>query len=164
MEWLQLALLVLGAYLLGAVPFGWWIGLRLGRDLREHGSGKTGATNALRVLGWRPALLVFLCDLGKGALPVLIAQALPWPDSTWQAIAMGATGAAAIIGHDWSIWIRLATGKWGGGRGVSTGLGVTMAVQPVAAIVALAVAILVIVISRYVSLGSIVGTTVGVIG
>src|SRR5262245_13273733 len=89
MEWVELVGLVLGAYLLGAIPNGLLVGLRLGRDLRQHGSGKTGATNALRVIGRRAALVIFSLDAAKGGLAVAAARLLPWPDETWLGIAMG---------------------------------------------------------------------------
>jgi glycerol-3-phosphate acyltransferase PlsY len=163
MEWLQLAALILGSYLLGAVPNGLIIGLRLGRDLRAHGSGKTGATNTLRVIGRRAAGLVFALDMLKGLLPVLIGQALVWPDDNWRGVALGAAGVAAIVGHVWSIWIRMFTGKWGGGRGVATSIGVILGVHPLVAFIGLAVGVTVIVVSRYVSLGSLVGICVGLL-
>ena len=163
MQWLELFLLIVLAYLLGSIPNGLLIGLSRGRDLREHGSGKTGATNTLRVIGRRAAAVVFVLDVAKGAIPILIARFIPWPDDTWVGIAMGSAAAAAIIGHIWSIWIRLFTGKWGGGRGVATIFGAMLFVHPVAAVVGLLVGIGVIAISRYVSLGSIVGVSAGIV-
>jgi len=163
MEWLKLFSVMLVAYLLGSFPSGLIIGLRLGRDLREHGSGKTGATNALRSIGRRAAIIIFLLDMGKGMLAVLIARLVPWPNDTWASIAMGGAAAAAIVGHIWSIWIRLFTGKWAGGRGVATVFGAMLAVHPLAAVIGMIVGILVVAISRYVSLGSIVGITTGLL-
>jgi acyl phosphate:glycerol-3-phosphate acyltransferase len=161
MQWLELILLVVGAYLLGSIPNGLVIGLSRGRDLREHGSGKTGATNMLRVVGRRAAAVVFLLDLAKGAIPVIIARLIAWPDDAWLGIAMGSTAAAAVVGHIWSIWIRLFTGKWGGGRGVATVFGAMLFVHPLAALAGLLVGIGVIAVWRYVSLGSITGVGFG---
>jgi acyl phosphate:glycerol-3-phosphate acyltransferase len=163
MQWLGLSLLVVGAYLLGSIPSGLVIGLNKGRDLREYGSGKTGATNTLRVIGRRAAALVFVLDMAKGTIPVLIARMLPWPTESWAGIAMGSVATAAVVGHIWSVWIRIFSGKWGGGRGVATVFGAILGVHPVAAIIALAAGILVIVVSRYVSLGSIMGVGVGIL-
>jgi glycerol-3-phosphate acyltransferase PlsY len=163
MEWLKLFSVILAAYLLGSFPSGLVIGLRLGRDLREHGSGKTGATNALRAIGRRAAALIFLLDMSKGMAAVLIARLLPWPDETWASVAMGTAAAAAIVGHIWSIWIRLFTGKWGGGRGVATVFGAMLVVSPLASMIGLIVGIVVIAVSRYVSLGSILGITTGLL-
>jgi glycerol-3-phosphate acyltransferase PlsY len=139
------------------------VSLRLGRDLRQHGSGKTGATNTLRVIGRRAAAVVFILDASKGIIPVLVARALPWPDDTWLGVAMGSAAVAAIVGHCWSIWIRLFSGKWGGGRGVATAVGVMIMVHPLAALIGFVVGIGVILVSRYVSLGSIVGVSVGLL-
>ncbi len=164
MEWAALALLTVGAYLLGAIPNGLIISMRLGRDLRAHGSGKTGATNALRVVGPGAAIAVFALDAFKGALPILVARWLAWPSVTWLGVALGAAGLAAVAGHIWSIWIRLFLGKWGGGRGVATAFGLTLAVQPWAALAAIAAMAAVVALTRYVSLGSIMGVVVGLAG
>jgi len=163
MDWVMLGLLIVGSYLLGAIPWGLIVSLRLGRDLRDHGSGKTGATNTLRVIGRRAAAVVFILDAAKGIFPVLVARALPWPDDTWLGVAMGCAAVAAIVGHCWSIWIRLFSGKWGGGRGVATAVGVMIMVHPLAALIGFIVGIGVILIWRYVSLGSIVGISVGLL-
>lgn len=161
MQWLELILLVAGAYLLGSVPNGLVIGLSRGRDLRDHGSGKTGATNMLRVVGRRAAVMVFILDLAKGAIPVIIARLIPWPDNSWLGVAMGSAAVVAVVGHIWSIWIRLFTGKWGGGRGVATVFGAMLFVHPLAALAGLLVGVGVIAVSHYVSLGSIIGVGFG---
>jgi glycerol-3-phosphate acyltransferase PlsY len=146
-----LAAVVIG-YLLGAIPSGVIVGRLAGRvDLREHGSRRTGTTNALRVLGPVAAGLVLALDIAKGAAAVLIAQRLAEsdPSAAW----IGAVaGAAAIVGHTWSVFIG-----FGGGRGVATAGGALAAMSPL--IVALLVPIIALVIwrTRYVSLGSIVG-------
>jgi glycerol-3-phosphate acyltransferase PlsY len=163
MEWVKLGVLIVGSYLLGAIPWGLMVSLRLGRDLRQHGSGKTGATNTLRVIGRRAAAVVFILDAAKGIFPVLIARALPWPDDTWLGVAMGGAAVAAIVGHCWSIWNRLFSGKWGGGRGVATAVGVMIMVHPLAALIGFVAGMGVILIWRYVSLGSIVGVSVGLL-
>ncbi|MFL5734981.1 MAG: glycerol-3-phosphate 1-O-acyltransferase PlsY [Chloroflexia bacterium] len=163
MQWLELILLIIGSYLMGSIPSGLVIGLSRGQDLREHGSGKTGATNTLRVIGRRAAAAVFVLDLAKGAIPVLVARALPWPNDAWVGMAMGCAAIAAVVGHIWSIWIRLFTGKWGGGRGVATVFGAMLMVYPLAAVLGLVAGIGVIAVSRYVSLGSIIGVSVGIL-
>jgi glycerol-3-phosphate acyltransferase PlsY len=156
-----LAILILAAYLIGALPSGMVIGALHGVDLRQHGSGKTGATNVSRVIGRRAALLVFVLDALKGALPVLIARLIDWHDPNIEAIAIGCTAVAALLGHVWSIWIRLFTGTWGGGRGVATAIGTMVAVNPWVALFGLLIGVPIIAISRYVSLGSILGVTAG---
>jgi glycerol-3-phosphate acyltransferase PlsY len=161
MDLVKLVILVVAAYLIGAIPNGLIIGAIHGVDLRQHGSGKIGATNVNRVVGRRAALLVFVLDAVKGALPVLIARLIGWPDANTEAIAIGITAIAALAGHIWSLWIRVFTGSWGGGRGVATGIGTMFMVNPLVALFGLVVGVIVIVISRYVSLGSILGIIAG---
>ena len=105
--------LILG-YLLGSIPSGWLAGRWLKDiDLRELGSGSTGATNVLRQVGKGPALVVFLIDVGKGAAAVLIARALGLGD--WIQVLAGLT---ALAGHIWPVWLGFK-----GGKAVATGLG-----------------------------------------
>ena len=145
------ALLVL-AYLIGALPFGLLVGRFAGGvDLREHGSGRTGATNALRTLGLPAAVLVFALDIGKGAAEVLLArwlyQAGPAGSPDW--VAAGA-GLAAVIGHVRSVFIGFT-----GGRGVATFTGATLVLAPLVVAILLPVFGIVVGRWRYVSLGSI---------
>src|SRR5215212_10240648 len=130
MTWMQLGLLALGAYLLGAIPNGWLVGRLQGRDLLREGSRKTGSTNTLRVLGRPAAAAVFVGDLLKGALAVAAAGLLAWPDAGWRMLAEGVAGAAAIAGHNWSVWVRLLAGRWGGGRGLVPALGACLLIHP----------------------------------
>jgi glycerol-3-phosphate acyltransferase PlsY len=143
---------VLIGYLLGAIPSGVLVGRLAGRiDLREHGSRRTGTTNALRVLGPAAATLVLLLDLAKGVAAVLLAQRLAAGDPSVDWIA-AAAGVAAIVGHTWSIFIGFS-----GGRGVATAGGALAAMSALIVIVVLPIVGLVIWRTRYVSLGSIVG-------
>jgi glycerol-3-phosphate acyltransferase PlsY len=137
------------AYLIGSIPSAYLAGrLARGIDLRQHGSGNLGATNVLRVLGWRVALPVFVVDLLKGALPVLFLPRLaatPRPE-LW-AIAYG---VAAIVGHVRPIFLL-----WkGGGKGVATAAGVFLALTPIPTLIGIAVFVAVLLVSGYVSLGS----------
>jgi len=147
------------AYLIGATPFGVIIGAAHGVDIRRHGSGNTGATNVGRLLGKRWGYACFALDVAKGFLPVFIAGRLlsagaavppsPGLQAAWLLVAVG-----AICGHMLSFWLGFR-----GGKGVATGLGAVCGVWPYltqAGLAALAVWIIVTVISRYVSLGSIV--------
>ncbi len=161
MDLVKLGILILAAYLIGAVPNGLIIGKMHGVDLRQHGSGKIGATNVNRVVGRRAALVVLLLDALKGTLAVLLARLAGWPDPNAEAIAIGCTAVAALTGHIWSVWIRVFTGRWGGGRGVATGIGTMLIVNPFVVLFGLVVAIPVILIWRYVSLGSILGIVAG---
>ena len=142
----QLALAVLTAYLVGAIPAAYLAGKAKGVDLRKHGSGNLGATNAWRVLGWKVGLAVYLFDTLKGALPVLL---LPHPTDHAELWRIG-YGVAAIVGHVRPIYL----GGKGGGKGVATAGGVFFALAPAALLVALGVFAVVFLASGYVSLGS----------
>jgi glycerol-3-phosphate acyltransferase PlsY len=150
---MTLAAAALLGYLLGAIPFGVIIGrLMGGPDLREHGSRRTGATNALRTLGAPAAALVFLLDVAKGVAAVLVAR---WlfagdPMADW---AAALAGFAAIVGHNWSVFIRFA-----GGRGVATSAGALGALSPLTILVLAPIALGLAWRTRFVSLGSIVGS------
>ena len=147
------------AYLLGGIPWALVIGQRFyGLDVREHGSGNLGATNVLRALGLRAAIATFLLDAAKGSLAVGFAVWLvprvSFGDSahTW---AMFAATMAAILGHSYSPYIRFR-----GGKGVATAAGAVFVITPVVLLLALVVFALVVVLSRMVSLGSVVATAV----
>lgn len=149
---MSFALAVVIGYLLGAIPFGLIIGrMARGIDLREYGSHRTGATNALRTLGLRAAALVFILDVAKGVAAVLVARALLGTDplAEW---AAAAAGVAAIVGHNWSVFIRFT-----GGRGVATSTGALGAMSPWTVVVLAPIVVLLIWRTRYVSLGSITG-------
>lgn len=142
--WLFLGL----AYLLGSVPTSLWVGKGLfGVDLREKGSGNLGATNTFRVLGWRAALPVALFDMAKGWIPVVaFAGWAGVSDFRW----VLAFGAAAIVGHVFSLFARFR-----GGKGVATSAGVFFGLAPTAAGVCLALFIVLVATTRIVSVGSI---------
>ena len=142
-------LLLLAAYLIGAFPTSYVVGrLTRGIDLRQHGSGNLGATNAFRVLGWRAAMPIFIVDVAKGFLPVHFFPRLDGAGSiTW----VLAYGAAAIIGHMFSIYVGFR-----GGKGVATGAGVFLALAPLAALTSLVIWTLLVFTTGYVSLASIV--------
>ncbi len=148
------ALAVVVGYLLGAIPFGLLMGrITRGIDIRAYGSHRTGATNALRTLGAAPAALVFVLDIGKGVAAVLIARFLLPADSVSLAEwAAAAAGFSAIVGHNWSVFIRFT-----GGRGVSTSTGALGAMAPWALLVMAPVVVFIIWRWRYVSLGSVSG-------
>lgn len=141
----SLAVLAL-AYLSGAVPYGVVFGKLFRKtDLRKVGSGSTGTTNALRAYGAKISVAVMLCDILKGALPVLLARAFgasPW--------VIAAVAALSVIGHCWSPFI-----EFDGGKGVATGGGALIALQPWVAF-ALVLMVAIVWWTRYVSLGSIV--------
>lgn len=142
MTYLLLAL----SYLLGATPTSYWVGKAFhGVDLREHGSGNLGATNAFRVLGWQWALPVVVVDVGKGFVPTWFFPSLVSSSFAWTL----AFGAAAIVGHMFSLWVGFR-----GGKGVATSGGVFLALAPWAVLGAFGVWVVLAVLTRYVSVAS----------
>ena len=141
------ALLILAiGYLLGAMPNGYLAGRWLkGIDLRQCGSGSTGATNVLRNVGKGPALVVFLLDVGKGALAVLLAKQVGLND--WLQVL---TGLAALAGHIWPVWLG-----WKGGKAVATGLGLFLGLAWPVGLASLGIFLAVISIFQIVSLSSV---------
>lgn len=149
------ALLVVIGYLIGALPFGLLVGrLAGGVDLREHGSGRIGATNALRTVGLAGAVATFLLDLGKGVAAVLVVrwlyQAGPAGSPDWVAAAVG---VAAIAGHIRSVFIGFR-----GGRGVATFAGAMLVTSPWTVAVVVPLVAIIVWRTRIVSLGSLAGS------
>lgn len=163
MEWLLMGLLLVGAYLVGSIPNGSIVGLLLGRDLLSHGSGKTGTANTMNVLGRPAAAIVFVLDLAKGMVVVALARLLPWPTEAWQNVAMGGAASAAILGHNWSLWVRFLAGKWGGGRGIVTALGAMLLVNPLVVLAAVVVGAVTLLVSRYIVVATLAGVLGGVV-
>ena len=148
--------LILLSYLVGSIPTSFIVGkVMKGMDLREHGSGNLGATNAFRVLGWKGGIFVLVCDILKGALPVLILPRLAARGGLGflepHNLAL-VIGLAAILGHIFTLFM-----KFKGGKGVATSMGVFLALAPKAFAITLPVCILLIVLTRYVSVGSLTG-------
>jgi glycerol-3-phosphate acyltransferase PlsY len=151
-------LVLLSGYLLGSIPAGWLAGRWLaGIDLRQQGSGSTGATNVLRVVGKGPALVVFLIDVLKGTAAVLLAKAVleplgtPLGSQTWLLDSVVvACGLAALAGHSFPIWLG---GK--GGKAVATGLGMLLGLATPVGLACFGVFLAVLSVSRIVSLSSI---------
>ena len=142
-------LLVLLAYLLGSIPFGYLIvRVRGGGDVREGGSGGTGATNVTRRAGRAAGALTLLLDASKGALAVVIARWLVGNEAGVNWLVLLAA-LAAVVGHIFPVWLGFK-----GGKGVATGLGVFLALAPLAVLCALPVFVVVVWATRYVSLGS----------
>jgi glycerol-3-phosphate acyltransferase PlsY len=141
-------LLAVAAYLIGAFPTSFVVGrLFYGIDLRVHGSGNLGATNAYRVLGRRAAVPIFVVDILKGWLPVFWFPMVDGrPAAEWALLY----GTVAILGHVYSAYVGFK-----GGKGVATGAGVFLALAPVAVLVGLALWLSLVLTTRMVSLGSI---------
>jgi glycerol-3-phosphate acyltransferase PlsY len=141
-------------YLLGAIPTGYLLGRWLaGVDLREHGSGSTGATNTMRVLGARGFAATLLLDVAKAASAILLARALGAGE-----IGECLAAIAAIVGHNWSAFIGFS-----GGRGVACSIGAMLLLYWPGALIGIFAAAALIYATRYVSLGSIAGTILGLI-
>ncbi|MDA1257066.1 MAG: glycerol-3-phosphate 1-O-acyltransferase PlsY [Chloroflexi bacterium] len=142
------------AYLLGALPTGLIVVRAVrGVDIRRYGSGSSGSTNVYRTLGRTPAAAVVALDVAKGAVAVALAWAVTGGSEYAQAIA----GVAVVAGHSWPVFSGFK-----GGRGVMTGWGAMIVLSPIAAGVT-AIGWVVVTVTRYVSIGSLFGTTVGAI-
>ena len=142
---MNLLILFLG-YLFGSFPSGYLAGrIAKGVDIRSLGSGSTGATNVLRHIGKRAAITVFLIDVFKGFISILLAKYLLLNDS-WQV----AIGLSTIIGHIWPVWLN-----WKGGKAVATGLGIFLGLSWQVGLATLGVFILIITLFRIVSLASV---------
>ena len=146
---LRTAILVAIAYLAGSIPVGALVARRVGGpDLRSVGSGRTGGTNALRALGRKWAAVVVIGDLLKGALPVVMARVM-----TGEPLVEVLCGGAAVTGAIWSIFAGFRSG-----RGVGTGVGTMLVIQPLAVLLAAPVFVVAILLTRYVSLGSLLAS------
>lgn len=155
----QLVLIGIIGYLWGSIPAGYWMGQLLrGKDfdIRAYGSHKTGATNVLRTLGKVPALIVLVFDLSKGLGPTLIATLVPFfYGSGWGPTV---AGLAALIGHIFPVFIGFK-----GGRGVLTGAGALLIISPLTFLISGVTVFITILTSRFVSLGSVVGSLTTII-
>ena len=151
------------AYLLGSIPFGLIIGkLKSGVDIREQGSGRTGATNLMRVSGTKLGILALVLDVVKATVAVILATVIIGRDSgvltvggvsvQWQYLAQVAAGMAAVVGHNWPIFA-----KFKGGRGVTAYFGTLFALFYPAGIFGAEVLAIAALRSRHMSLGSLLG-------
>jgi acyl phosphate:glycerol-3-phosphate acyltransferase len=140
-------LLVIGAYLLGSIPFGLLLGKKAGLDIRLAGSGNVGATNVTRLLGRKLGVLTLLLDAGKAVVPLIAASVLLAGPAREPGMAL--CGAAAFLGHIWPVYL-----KFKGGKGVATALGIFLYLEPLSALLTIAVFIAVVANWGFVSLGS----------
>jgi acyl phosphate:glycerol-3-phosphate acyltransferase len=138
-------LLCLLGYTLGSISFGKIIGRMRGVDIQKKGSGNIGFANAVRVLGWKPAIFVLLGDSLKGYFAILIAKHFV---SEQQLLIIG---LFALIGHCFPIWL-----KFKGGKGIATGLGITLAVRPLLGGIGFGIYLLVMLIARKSAVASLV--------
>lgn len=141
------------SYLLGSIPTSVWVGkLFYGIDVREQGSGNAGATNTFRVLGAKAAIPVFIIDVLKAYIAAKLVVFFPCLPYTPMYVNLQLLfGICAVVGHIFPIYVGFK-----GGKGVASLLGVTLAISPVSALLALAVFVVVLLITHYVSLGSMV--------
>ena len=147
-------IVILGAYLLGSIPTSVWLGRTIkGVDLRDHGSGNAGATNAFRVLGKPIGSLVLLLDMLKGFLAVhlaLLQHEIAPGTEAWMILKIG-LGLLAVVGHIFPVFAGFR-----GGKGVATITGVALAIHPFAALAAMGVYLLVFLLTRISALGSLI--------
>lgn len=141
--------LLLLSYVVGSLPVGLWVGFARGVDIRRIGSGNIGATNMVRNLGWGPGLVVFALDMAKGMAPVLLAKSLQ-PDE-WRGAVPVVCAALAIAGHIFSPFLRFR-----GGRGVTTSLGVLLALDWRVGLAGFGAWLAAVLIARIVSIASII--------
>ncbi len=153
-DWLAWVLIAPAAYLIGSIPVGLIVSKLFGSvDPREHGSGSMGATNVLRTAGKKAAALVFVLDFGKGAVMIGLSLLLA-PDAK---LLHALTGTFVIVGHTWPVFAGFK-----GGKGISPGWGAILVLSPISAAVTL-IGLLIAVVTRYVSLGSMIGASLGVL-
>ena len=140
------------AYLLGSISWGYMLlQWKMGVDVREFGSGRTGMSNVLRTGGAKSAVVVLTLDIGKGVMAVVLAREVIGTNG-----AEVAAGLIVLAGHNWPVFLQFK-----GGRGILTALGGLALMVPVAAIIATATFLTVTALSRYISLGSVIGVTIG---
>jgi len=158
---LKLLVIALIAYLLGAIPFGLIISKRLASlDIRKHGSGNIGATNVFRVLGTKFGLMTAVLDVSKSIISVLLAMFIIGNDAIMVAgydihiqVAQILAALMVMVGHNWSVYIGFK-----GGKGVATFFGGLLIINWIVALAALGAALIVILITRYVSIGSMIAS------
>jgi glycerol-3-phosphate acyltransferase PlsY len=147
---------IIGSYLIGSIPCGLVVGKLKGVDIREYGSGNIGTTNVLRTLGAKYGAIVLVADVLKGVIAVLLARYI-----IGTPIGEMGAGFAAVAGHDWSLFL-----KFRGGRGVATSLGVLLPLAmpaPMSGVAGIVVFTCITLSSRYVSLGSMLGSVSAVV-
>jgi glycerol-3-phosphate acyltransferase PlsY len=143
---------VILAYLLGSLPFGFWFARARGINITQVGSGNIGATNVLRALGPRAAIPVLLLDAGKGYFGAWIGYGVSVALGGNPGLGAVLGGLAAFAGHNWSVFLGFR-----GGKGVAAAMGAALFLLPVPVLVGIGVAVLTVVLTRYVSLGSMLG-------
>ena len=144
--------LIIGSYLVGAVPFGLLLSRSSGIDIRTQGSGNIGATNVARLLGKKMGILTLLLDVGKGFFPMFVT-ALVIGDGPGRNLMIALSGAATVVGHMYPVYLGFR-----GGKGVATGLGVFLYLAPLSVLFSLLLFIAAVALSGFVSLGSLLAS------
>jgi glycerol-3-phosphate acyltransferase PlsY len=145
--------LIILAYLIGSIPTAVWVSKNMfGIDIRDYGSGNAGATNTFRVLGSKWGSFVMIADVAKGVIATSLYVLIPFylTNELARTNFMIALGMVAVLGHVFPIWANFK-----GGKGVATLLGMTLAIQPVVALICLAIFLISLISTRFVSLSSI---------
>jgi len=158
---IKFTVIALVAYLLGSIPFGLIFGRAIAHvDIRKYGSGNIGATNVLRTLGLKAGIPTLIMDLAKAALAVWVGMLVIGDESLVMygldvhvQAAQAVSALMAVVGHNWSIYL-----KFKGGKGVATFIGGLLVINPIVAIIGAGIGIVVVLATRYVSLGSILGS------
>jgi len=153
MFWIETTALVLLAYLIGSVPTAVWVSRAFyGMDVREHGSGNAGATNTIRVLGYKAGIPVLLFDVFKGWLAVQLVSWIPFPEipSDYLVYIRIAAAVAAVLGHIFPLYAGFR-----GGKGVGTLAGVGLALYPIALLIVVGIFAVTLALTSYVSASSI---------
>lgn len=145
---------LIGGYLFGCFSTAYIVGKWNKIDIRTYGSGNAGTTNALRTLGKKAGIITFIGDLLKALAAILLVRFLIFPDSEYVSLLELYTGLGVVLGHNYPFWL-----KFKGGRGVAVTTGVFFALQPIPSIFGLLSFIITVVISKYVSLASMVAVT-----
>ncbi|MBS1782547.1 MAG: glycerol-3-phosphate 1-O-acyltransferase PlsY [Bacteroidetes bacterium] len=149
---MTIAIFIVLAYLIGSIPTAVWVSKRLyGIDIREHGSGNSGATNTFRILGSKAGSAVMLIDMLKGFIAVKLSllSSYPWYSEQITNLQI-VLGLAAVVGHIFPIWADFR-----GGKGIATLFGMILAIQPLVAVSLVGVFLSMLFLTRYVSLSSI---------
>lgn len=152
MTW-EIAIILLLAYLFGGIPVGALVARARGIDIQKVGSGNIGATNVLRTLGPGPAAIVAFFDVFKGGIALLIVRL-----AGLDGMVAGLVAVAAVLGHNYSIWLRFS-----GGKGVATSFGTLLVMDPWVALLTLPIGLTAMVLTRYVSAGSMIGAVASVV-
>jgi acyl phosphate:glycerol-3-phosphate acyltransferase len=153
---LRIAVVIIIAYLLSSIPFGYLIvRAKQGADIRDTGSGGTGATNVSRRAGKAAGVITLMLDAFKGAAAIWIARVILESTVDHSAWWIAAAGVVAILGHMFPVWLGFR-----GGKGVATSVGVFLVLAPLAVVLSGVVFLIIVSVTRYISLGSIVAASI----